>query len=125
MSTRSYITIKLDNGKYKGIYCHSDGYPDGVGQCLFNNYQEQEKVEELIALGDISYIGENIGSVCAYHRDRGENFKQVKPRIESFEWFTGDDQWTEYVYVWNGIGWMCYDSYGKEYILDFNNEGAV
>ena len=26
MSTRSFICVEQDDGSYKGVYCHSDGY---------------------------------------------------------------------------------------------------
>ena len=38
MSTRSNIAIQKPNGQILSIYVHSDGYPDGVGQCLIDNF---------------------------------------------------------------------------------------
>ncbi len=86
MSTRSNIGILRSNGTCESIYCHSDGYEDGVGKVLFKHYTTITKVEELIALGDISCLSSEIGvkhpfdsrdivyhNMClAYHRDRGE-----------------------------------------------------
>lgn len=82
MSTRSAIITKTDTG-YAGIYCHFDGYLDGVGKTLLEHYKTQEKVNQLIALGDISTLGPEIGEAhdfdnrdgkqtTAYMRDRGE-----------------------------------------------------
>lgn len=39
MSTRS-IVAKPDGDAWKGRYVHSDGYPSGVGACLFTAYHE-------------------------------------------------------------------------------------
>ena len=38
MSTRSNIAIEDEKGKIHAIYVHSDGYPNGVGHCLLENY---------------------------------------------------------------------------------------
>lgn len=98
MSTRSTITIKRKDGTSTSIYCHSDGYIEGVGIILQLAYNTAEKVEELLKLGDLSSIGyytepnpengehnfENRqdGVCCAYHRDRGEEFRQTAGQNE-------------------------------------------
>jgi hypothetical protein len=45
MSTRSMIGIQQEDGKIEAIYCHYDGYPEGVGQTLADHYQTTDKVE--------------------------------------------------------------------------------
>lgn len=57
MSTRSRIGLQLPNGKIKSIYCHWDGYPEGVGEILRKHYNTREKIEALLELGDISVLG--------------------------------------------------------------------
>jgi hypothetical protein len=122
MSTRSRIGIEFStvNGAHmvKSIYCHFDGYPDGVGQKLMGHYQNREKVESLIELGDISYIAPNVtpsgphsfdeperGVVVAYHRDRGE--KYCDPRVDaSVSQFVSSDV-EEYGYLFTEEGeWL-------------------
>ncbi len=85
MSTNASISIKVEN-KIKTIYQHWDGYPDWTGKKLLKFYDTEEKVKELIDLGNISILGESIGSktdfdkfdsrlsiqCLAYGRDRGE-----------------------------------------------------
>ena len=85
MSTHSFIGIVKDHA-IRGIYCHFDGYvKSGVGQTLFEYYQNDDKVNELINLGSISFLGKEVsptdkhtfdnpqsGVTVAYHRDRGE-----------------------------------------------------
>lgn len=66
MSTRSRIGIireKPEGGTpiVESIYCHFDGYPEGVGQMLLDNWTDEAKVNELIGLGDISSLGSVIG----------------------------------------------------------------
>ena len=55
MGTRSRIGV-MHGDKVKSVYCHWDGYPEYNGVVLKENYQTQEKVEQLIALGSISSL---------------------------------------------------------------------
>lgn len=57
MATRSRIGMEMPDGKIKSIYCHWDGYPEGVGETLEKHYQDPKKIEELLELGDISSLG--------------------------------------------------------------------
>jgi hypothetical protein len=65
MSTRSRIGIVRDSNATKvvveSIYCHFDGYPEGVGQMLLDHWTDPERVEQLITLGDMSSLGSEIG----------------------------------------------------------------
>lgn len=89
MSTRARVGITIPEG-IESIYVHFDGYPEGVGQKLLDHWTEADKVRQLIDLGDLSQLGEEIGekhdfdtyygsrpeaelAMClAYGRDRGE-----------------------------------------------------
>ena len=62
MSTRSNIGIGKEDGTVDYIYCHYDGYPEGVGQCLRDHYTTPSKIQKLIDGGDISTLGPNLPS---------------------------------------------------------------
>ena len=122
MSTRSLICKETTDHKYIGIYCHHDGYPEGVGEVLINYYNDSEKVERLLALGDLSSITARLApndgdehsfdnptdDVCvAYHRDRGEEFR---PASEVHIETAREDCWAEFVYVFGLDGkWRYVD----------------
>lgn len=59
MSTRSFICVEQDDGSYKGVYCHSDGYLTYNGAMLLDHYNSREKADALIALGDLSLLAKN------------------------------------------------------------------
>lgn len=100
MSTNAYIMMEHEPTPITGetitcIYSHWDGYIEGVGETLFKHYQDYEKVKALIELGDISSLGEFLSpkegethtfvepapnTTVAYHRDRGDNYDDVKPK---------------------------------------------
>lgn len=59
MSTKCIIAI--NNGKsVKAIYCHWDGYPKWTGRILNENYTDTSKINRLIKLGDIDFLGKSI-----------------------------------------------------------------
>ncbi len=90
MSTNALIIMQTATG-YRGIYCHFDGYPSGVGKTLMTDYTDPKKVKALINLGAISYLKPSIekpdghsfehpveGYTVAYHRDRNEPKRILK-----------------------------------------------
>jgi hypothetical protein len=108
MSTRSRIAIENQDGTVDSIYCHFDGYLEGVGKTLFNHY-DQEKLEKLLELGDISSLGTSTTDTVAYCRDRGEDlhFKTFKDVEDLFE--NGFNSLEEYVYYLTKDGvWLMY-----------------
>lgn len=131
MSTRSYIAEELKDGKYKVIYCHFDGYLEHNGEILVNHYKDRKKIEELLTLGDLSSLAENINpdptkehsyeygkrqeNVCvSYNRDRQdndpENEAQILTKEEMFK-----NYWIEYFYIFTlDNKWKYYDYQHKE-----------
>lgn len=104
MSTHSFIGI-IENNIIKGIYCHFNGFLEGNGKMLFEHYQDDDKIKNLISLGSISCVNKEVNPtenhdfdhpqkdvVIAYHRDRGEeleidmfdNIKDFKQYVNSF-----------------------------------------
>lgn len=117
MSTRSFIFAKLSTGQIKSVYCHSDGYPDYNGRLLNEHYTDQTKVDALLALGDLSILGEEIGekhsfdnkpvdACTAYGRDRGETGTQARivRNLASAVKKTAESN-AEFVYIWDGEAW--------------------
>ena len=116
MGTRSTIAIQNADGTVTGIYCHWDGYLSNNGRILAENYTDEARVRELIALGDISSLGAEIGTAHdfdrapkgetnAYARDRGE--RDVDARTEhNWRQFVAENG-QEYDYLFTpGAGWQ-------------------
>ena len=100
MATRSTISILETTGTVKQIYCHWDGYFDHNGRILKTFYKTPELVKQLISLGNLSVLAENINptedhsfdspqeGVCVYYgRDRGEDNAEYTlfPNFEMFK----------------------------------------
>ena len=119
MATRSRIAIEDQDGTVRSIYCHWDGYPEYNGVVLKENYQTQEKVEQLIALGSISSLKPLVappegathtfdnpleGVTVAYHRDRAEELS-IKFHGKVQEFANSDIE--QYGYVFTAAGeWL-------------------
>lgn len=104
MSTRSTITVKCSDGKYRGIYCHFDGYLSGggVGYYLINYYNSAEKAEELVSNGDASSIDETIMKCDFYSIDRCGEGVEAREADSLEELPLG---YQSYDYVWDGNNW--------------------
>ena len=61
MATRSTIAMKTDEGKFRTVYCHWDGYPSYNGAMLNQHYTDPAKIKSLIDLGSISSLNEEVG----------------------------------------------------------------
>lgn len=111
MSTQSAIIMKTKTG-FKGIYCHNDGYPEGVGATLQKYYLDPNKIAALIDLGSISSLKERVdpigphsfdrpekGTTVAYKRDRGEDDEATASfEAETLEEIAADNDY-DYVYL--------------------------
>lgn len=120
MSTRSRIGIVEPDGTVKSIYCHHDGYPSYNGRILKEAYNTVERIEKLMALGNISGLGEyldeneakgrtNKDIVCAYCRDYKEDFKDNAPRtsasVDDYMNFVVKSVDYDYVYLFKDGKW--------------------
>jgi len=115
MGTRSTIAIQNANGTVTGIYCHWDGYLSNNGRILNENYTTEAAVRELIALGDLSGLGETVGvktdfnnpadgQCIAYGRDRGETGIDAATFDSHADLVEQIGQEYDYLFV-PGMGW--------------------
>ena len=108
MGTRSNIGARQENGTIKAIYCHWDGYPEGVGAVLTEHYNDPAKVKALLNLGDFSSIAENIDEIETYAK-RGETDTEARIYSTREEWLKDiEDSGVEFLYIFE-------DSYGGGY----------
>ena len=85
MATRSNIGARQEDGTIKAIYCHWDGYPEGVGATLAEHYTDPAKVEALLNLGDFSSIADNIEEIQSYAQ-QGESGTEARTFTTLEEW---------------------------------------
>lgn len=131
MGTRANIGIVNPDGTVRFIYTHWDGYPDHHGPILLENYNTSQRVNELLDLGSLSVLGEEIGEKhpfdspapygdeapayeeyrrkygrwCrAYGRDRGEDDTEATTvaNVEAFRSAANND----YAYLFQDGEWV-------------------
>jgi len=121
MATRSNIGIVNEDGSVTGIYCHWDGYPENNGKLLLKHYNNSGIVNELMDLGNLSYLDKNLycednnhsfnnpadGVCVAYGRDRGEKNADSKSftNISEFEKYANRTT-ADYQYLFNNGKWQ-------------------
>jgi hypothetical protein len=132
MATRSTIAVEQADGTVKQVYCHWDGYLDHNGKLLLNHYSDPAVAAELIQLGSISSLREQVGEkhgfddrydssdprrqwTTAYGRDRGESDTAAN-EFSDFESYCRDHQYEEYEYILRRDG-NWYVSTGGKYQL--------
>ena len=152
MATRSMIGKLEADGTVTAIYCHWDGYPESVGLMLMKHYRDVAKIDAMMALGDLSSLGPEIGekhpfsrhdariadgisdelyeelygNMCvAYGRDRGELETQSKTYadIDVYADNALKDFGGEFLYLYEDGFWHCWTSTGMHINLyDMNVE---
>jgi hypothetical protein len=121
MATRSTIALEFADGTVGKVYCHWDGYLEHNGKLLLENYSDPFVLRDLLDQGDISSLGEKIGSkhpfsphtpgdeaahkaaqeagwTTFYGRDRGETGTEAK-MYKSYADYRANCQFEEYNYI--------------------------
>jgi len=119
MATRSNIGMMLPDGQMKFVYCHYDGYTEGVGATLLESYNTPELVSELLSFGDMSFLASEIylssdthsfdtperNVTVFYNRDRGESENDARfATIE--EWHKEHSSCIDYLYLFSAGRWF-------------------
>ena len=109
MGTRSTIALEFADGTVHQVYCHWDGYLSNNGQILQKHYIDPFKLRDLIDLGDLSSLGERIGTQhpfekapegeCTFYlRDRKEQGCKAK-KFKDYADYVENHQYEEYEYI--------------------------
>jgi len=113
MATRSRIAIQIGD-KVHHIYCHWDGYPEGVGNELITRFNSRELAEGLIKLGNRSWLIQPDGYTSA-----SDELYDEFPSVDDLEYWADyiydPHAGEEYIYEWrDDVGWVVYDVYTGE-----------
>jgi hypothetical protein len=135
MGTRSNIAVQRADGSWARIYCHWDGYLEGVGRTLFDHYTSQTQAEALVAPGDLSSLGASCskpkghtfekpaaGHCVYYGRDRGEPGvgAEIGETLQAL--WPDDESWVEFLYVWkDGKWWVGDPAEGTQALIDLGD----
>jgi hypothetical protein len=122
------------DGNIASIYCHSDGYPQepGVGQTLLDHWNDRSKVIDMIALGNLSSLGHELGEKHPF--DLMDEFKHIDDLFKRWAAYESDPRyhWNRYYGRDRGedgnepishtdAGWP---DFGQEYLYLWKYEGG-
>jgi hypothetical protein len=123
MATRSNIGIVNLDKSITAIYVHWGGYPEFVGKMLLNHYNNDDIVNGLMNLGDLSILSENMNptephsfnnpqkGVCvAYGRDRGDTGSDSRT-FEDLGEYEHFGSGVDYQYLFEDGKWMYRSTY--------------
>ena len=117
--TTALIIARDESGMFLGSYCNSDGYPSYVGRVLERRYNTNESVAALMALGDLSALGDHFADVPGGERNRhGERYDTTiaycRDRREPFRRAFVSDTLVgcpfgnyDYAYLYTDGKWLC------------------
>ena len=121
MATRWTVgKVQEDGVTVRSVYGHWDGYPEHAGYILQNHYTDDEKLDRLLDLGDLSVIDKNIGEAhlfedrpdgytTFYGRDRGEDGVSALVHANVEEWLGfRRGSWCEYGYLRVNGEWQTF-----------------
>jgi len=114
MGTRSTIALEFADGTVEQVYCHWDGYLDHNGKILAEHYSDPFVLRDLIDMGDMSSLGERIGTQHAfdkapegectfYLRDRKEQGCSKK-KFKDYADYKANHQYEEFEYILRACG---------------------
>lgn len=110
MATRCLICRQDTKGVVRGVYCHHDGYPSGVGALLYRCYSSAKAIDKLMRLGDLSSLGPRpTRGTKAFGYDvksgpGGEDAPFVCERCDDIVEESGHCD-VEWVYLWRDSAW--------------------
>jgi hypothetical protein len=110
MSTRCLIGIE-DEKTIIFIYCHHDGYPEGVGKYLKEYYNNEEIIKKLLSLGAISGLENTIERTAKEAYNDGDDIRAAHSRKDFVE-SQGD---ANYYYLWKNDKWLMSSGNPKEF----------
>lgn len=111
MATRSRIAVELEDGTIKSVYCHWDGYPEGVGRDLLNkSFSSTREVEDFIDEGSRSTVDESYH--VKYGESRGEELEEPDVHKSVNDYYNSDIE--EYGYLFTKEGkWHVKSAYSS------------
>ena len=113
MGTPCAIGIKMADGSVRAIRCNYAGYVAGAGVILAEWYTEPTKTQLLLALGDLSQLGEELDTCVAYHRDRHEPMRPARrfASVDDYQHLAEAEMSADYLYVYDDGKWLVYGLY--------------
>ena len=107
LETGVWETVNPEGKEALIVYHHWDGYPDGVGDTLLNEYNDYDKALNLVLGGDVSTIN---GRYTPYATRKGEDWDSIQPEAVNEDYPCKE----EYDYMFKDGEWFVRSRYDEE-----------
>ena len=135
MGTRCVIAKEQPDGGFRAIICAMDGNPEQAGMKLLQFYQDQDRIDRLLELGNISSLGASPDEPVDYRgligKEVEEMFQTINDRCLVFpdglwveekldsrghEEFRGrmEHSGAQYAYIYGECGWTLSEPPGAD-----------
>jgi len=95
------IGYQTKKGKFKAVYCHSDGYPSYTGKTLQAHYNSRAMAKALVKGGNFRFLENDIAKISRFADDT-----DAPQKFNSRE----EMHTQSFAYVWDDVmGWLCTD----------------
>jgi hypothetical protein len=111
-------TWNAETNEVTASYVHYDGYVEGVGRTLVENYNTPFMAEVVATGGYLSALGDNydISRAESVHSDPAVNYSSVDEYLKE-GW---DYAAAHYMYLWDGEAWFFAPRGGKFEEVEMN-----
>ena len=100
MSTNALVAYLREDNSVVSSYVHYDGYTEGVGEVLLENYNSEELARDLTE--NLGYASSLRETIVSSHDDRANSDEaETYESYEDFEEYIRDNSHLEYVYIWD------------------------
>ncbi len=109
MSTSAAIGMKMADGSVQAVWLTSEAYPDYAGAVLCYCYKTTERVEALLALGDLNQISGRLDFCNIFPEGNEQPIRFVT--VERFQRFAKCSLSADYLYLFDNGKWSFFDLY--------------
>lgn len=95
MSTRARIGVLKENGKVESIDLYQDGYPEYAGGMLAKHYENEKKIADLLALGNLFALASSPKQCRFEQNSKSQTFNSVVSYINKSQW-----DFLDYLYIY-------------------------
>lgn len=127
MSTRSLIGLKKDK-EIKYVYCHFDGYFENNGVILYEHYNTEERVKELIKrdffsleieIEKLEFYTDDLSEAKSIGTSKEEIIQAMKAHGAEYFYIFDSKEWGFYYRGYEGISELknskeAYEEYKRE-----------
>ena len=114
MGTHALIACRNERNDVQVTYCHYDGYLEGAGKSLYDNFDNREDARTITNIGYLSALydsmDENVDKSLHANTEKPTYYDSIETMLKHIK----TDFYVEYVYWFEDEEWHYLDVYSKK-----------